>query len=166
MSEITIAQSQGALIIVPTSINTKYCPTAALWQEKQPAKSTPPIGANLATTPAPRNATTKRDHNTPKGGTPKEPSQQPKKSRQGPGVEKPAFVKSEMGMFYLKNPAMKLESVFPKELDVKLCADYTCKDHKCNAENCAFTHPHQPRDIEKLDIEKLLISSNTTSMVI
>ena len=127
VTEITTAQSQGAPIIVPASIITKYCPTASLWQEKQPTKSTPPSSTNLATTPAPRNATTKRDHNTPEGGTPKEPSQQQKKTRRGPGVERPAFIKSEMGTLYLTNPAMKLGSVFPKELAVALCAYHMCK---------------------------------------
>ena len=50
---------------------------------------------------------------------------------------------------------MKLGYVFPKERVVMLCADYTCKSCKCNAENSAFAHPRQPRDIEKLDIEKI-----------
>ena len=73
MAKITIAQSQGAPIIVPGSIIAKYCPTAALWQEKHPAKSSPTSTTNqAATTPAPQNANTKRDHNTPEGGTPKE----------------------------------------------------------------------------------------------
>ena len=71
-----------------------------------------------------------------------------------------------MGMFYLKSPAMKLESVFPKELAVKLYANYTCKGCECNAENCSFAHPCQPRDIEQSDIEKMFVSSNRTSMVI
>ena len=53
VSEITIAQSQGAPIIVP-GIIVKYCPTAALWQEKQPANSSPMNTTNqAATTPAP-----------------------------------------------------------------------------------------------------------------
>ena len=90
------------------------------------AKSTSPSGANPATTPAPRNATTKRDHNTPEGRTPREPQQHQKKTHQIV-VERPAFVKTEMSMFYLKNPAMKLGSVFPKELAVMLCANYMCK---------------------------------------
>jgi hypothetical protein len=54
VSEFTIAQSQGAPIIVPGSIIAKYCPTAALWKEKQRAKSSPTITTNqAATTPAP-----------------------------------------------------------------------------------------------------------------
>ena len=66
-----------------------------------------------------------------------------KKTRRAPGVERPAFVKSEMGMFYLKNPAMMKGSVFPKELAVTLCADYTRKGCECNAENCTNAHPCQ-----------------------
>jgi hypothetical protein len=65
-TEVIIAQSQGAPIIVLASIITKYCPTAALWQEKLPTKSNSPISTNLATTHVPCNATNKRDHNTPK----------------------------------------------------------------------------------------------------
>ena len=58
-----------------------------------------------------------------------------------------AFVKSKMGMFYLENPAMKYGSIFSKELAVAICVDYTCKGCKCNAENCTFAQPRQPRDI-------------------
>ena len=72
------------------------------------------------------------------------------------GFSEAAFVKSEMGMFYLKNPAMNLVFVFPKEIAVKLCVDYTCKGCKCNAKNCAFSHPHQPNDIDKPDIAKIV----------
>jgi hypothetical protein len=71
-----------------------------------------------------------------------------------------------MGMFYLKNPATKMGSVFLKELAVALCVDYTCKGHKCNAENCVFAYPRQPKDIENRTLRKLLVSSNRTSMVI
>ena len=60
-----------------------------------------------------------------------------------------------MGMFYPKNPAMKLGFIFPKDLAVLLCVDYTCKGCNCNAENCTFAHPRQPKDIDKLDFEKI-----------
>ena len=60
-----------------------------------------------------------------------------------------------MGMFYLKNPVMMKGSVFPKELAVVLCVNYTCKGCKCTVEKCVFAHPRQPKDIEKLDIDKI-----------
>ncbi len=78
VTKITIAQSQGAPVIVPRSIIAKYFPTAASGQEKTPA---------AAATSTPRNANAKRDQTTPEGGTPKEPSQHQKKKRQTPGVE-------------------------------------------------------------------------------
>ena len=54
VSKITIAQSQGAPVIVPGSIIAKYCPTAALWQGKKPAKTYPMSTTNKAAiTPAP-----------------------------------------------------------------------------------------------------------------
>ena len=58
VSKINIAQSQGAPIIMPASIITKYCPTESLWQEKKMAKSSPPSSTNRATTPAPSDANT------------------------------------------------------------------------------------------------------------
>ena len=58
-------------------------------------------------------------------------------------------------MFYLKNPAMKSASVFPKELAVTLCVDYTCKGRECTVEKFAFAYPRQPKDIEKSDVEKI-----------
>ena len=70
-------------------------------------------------------------------------------------MERPAFVKTKMGMFYLKNPAMMKGSIFPKELAVTLCVDYTCKGCKCIAEKCAFADTRPPKDIEKSDIEKI-----------
>jgi hypothetical protein len=86
VSEITIAQSQGAPIVVPGSIVAKYCPTASLWQENKSAKaSTTNTNNQVAATSTPLNANAKRDQMTPEGGTPKEPSQQQKKKSQTPG---------------------------------------------------------------------------------
>ena len=58
-------------------------------------------------------------------------------------------------MFYLKDPAIKLGYVFPKELAVTLCTNYTCKGCECNAESFEFSHPRLPKDIEKSNIEKI-----------
>ena len=53
VSEITIAQSQGAPVIVPGSIISKYFPTAALRQENKSAKaSTTNTNNQAAVTPA------------------------------------------------------------------------------------------------------------------
>jgi hypothetical protein len=57
-----------------------------------------------------------------------------------------------MGMFYLKNPAMLKDCVFPKDFAKALCVDYMCKGLKCANENCPFAHPRQPKDIEMSDI--------------
>jgi hypothetical protein len=159
VSEITIAQSQGAPIVVPGSIIAKYCPTATLWQDKNPAK-TNPMGttSQAATTPAPQNANAKRDNNTPEGGTLKDPSQQQKRTRRTPGMERSAFARKDLGMFYLKNPAMLKGNVFPKELAKALCVPYTCKGLECpDKENCPFAHPCQATDIEMSDVEKIAI---------
>ena len=57
VSEVTIAQSQGAPIVVPGSIIAKYCPTASLWQENKSAKaSTTNTNNHAAATSTPQNA--------------------------------------------------------------------------------------------------------------
>jgi hypothetical protein len=148
VSEITIAQSQGAPVIVPRSIIAKYCPTAASGQEKTPAS---------AVTSTPQNANPTRDQTTPEGGNPKEPSQQQKRSRRTPGVERPAFDMKKMGMFYLKNPAMSKGAVFPKELSKQIYAPYVCKELECPDEQCPHAHPCQASDIDPSDVEKIAV---------
>ena len=61
-----------------------------------------------------------------------------------------------MGMFYLKNPAMLIGAVFPKELSKQICVPYTCKELKCkDEENCPFAHPRNASEIESSDVEKI-----------
>ena len=152
VSEITIAQSQGSPVIVPRSIISKYCPTVALGQEKNPARTN-----QVATTPAPQNANTKRDHKTTKDGTSKEPTQQHRKKRQTPGVERTNFSRKDLGMFYLKNLAMLTGAVFPKELATAICVPYLCKGLECPNEHCKFAHPRQAADINMSDVQKIAI---------
>jgi hypothetical protein len=163
VSEIAIAQSQGMPIIVPGSIIAKYCLTAALWQENKPAKTNPMGTTTQAATtrPVPQNANAKRDNNTPEGGTLKDPSQQQKRTCRTPGMERSAFARKDLGMFYLKNPAMLKGNVFPKELSKPLCVPYTCKELECNDENFRFAHPRQALDIEISDVEKIAIYFKT-----
>ena len=158
MSEITIAQSQGAPIVVPGSIIAKYCPTESLWQENKSAKaSTTNTNNHAAATSTPRNANAKSDQTTPKGGTPKELSLHKKKKRQTHDVERPAFDMTKMGMFYIKNPAMSKEAVFPKELSKQICVPYVCKELECPDEQCPHAHPCQASVIDPSDVEKIAV---------
>jgi hypothetical protein len=155
VSEVTIAQSQGAPIVVPGSIIAKYCPTG------QDSKSTKAFNSNTsnqaAATSTPRNANAKRDQTTPEAGTQKDSGQQQqKKKRQTPGMERAPFDMKKMGMFYLKNPAMSVALVFPKDLSKPICAPFTCKELECpNEEACKFAHPRNASDIVPSDVEKI-----------
>jgi hypothetical protein len=160
VSEVTIAQSQGAPIVVPGSIIAKYCPTASLWQENKSAKaSTTNTNNQAAATSTPRNVNAKRDQTTPEAGTQKDSGQQQQnKKRQTPGMERAPFNMKNMGMFYLKNPAMSVGNVFPKELSKPICAPFTCKELECpDEEACKFAHPRNASDIETSDVEKIAV---------
>ena len=94
---------------------------------------------------------------TPDAATPKEPSQHQKKKRQTPGVDRPAFNMKNMGMFYLKNPAMSKGAVFPKELSKTICVPYVCKELECTEENCPNAHLRNASDIDLSDVEKIAV---------
>jgi hypothetical protein len=45
---------------------------------------------------------------------------------------------------------IKALDIFPKDLPTKICANFTCKGHKCTRENCPYNHP---RNACKLTVE-------------
>ncbi len=47
----------------------------------------------------------------------------------------------DMGMFFLAKHDIRTTDIFPKDLPTKICADFTCKGHKCTRENCPYSHP-------------------------
>ena len=53
-------------------------------------------------------------------------------------------------MFFLKNPNIPPSDIFPKDLPIKLCANFTCKGKECTNTNCGFKHLNKvieiPRD--------------------
>jgi hypothetical protein len=46
-----------------------------------------------------------------------------------------------MGMFFLAKHDIRATDIFPKDLPIKICADFTCKGCKCTRENCPYSHP-------------------------
>ena len=51
-----------------------------------------------------------------------------------------------MGMFYLRNPDMRVEDVVPKDMVEKVCVDYTCnKGRECTKVDCTLLHPCFPK---------------------
>ncbi len=63
----------------------------------------------------------------------------------------------DMGMFYLKNPAMLKGAVFPKELSKTICVLYVCKELECTEENRPNAHPRNASDIDLSDVEKIAV---------
>jgi hypothetical protein len=54
---------------------------------------------------------------------------------------------TDMGMFFLTKHNIKATDIFQKDLPTKICADFTCKGHKCTRENCSYSHPRNARKL-------------------
>ena len=148
VTEFTIAQSQGAPIVVPDSITSKYCP-------KHPKVNVTSV-ATPAAAAANRGVTFKQDNITLDTGTPKDPDQPPKRSCRGSPSDRPAINKKDLGIFYLNDSDMAPAKVFPKDLSARICVDYTCKGCECTAATCSFAHPRNAKDIDQSNREKIV----------
>jgi hypothetical protein len=84
----------------------------------------------------------KHDPSTPDKSTKAAAIQRQKKPRRN-GATDPAKQHhvTDMGMFFLTKHDIKAIDIFPKDLPTKICADFTCKGHKCTKENCPCSHP-------------------------
>jgi hypothetical protein len=54
-----------------------------------------------------------------------------------------------MGIFYLQNPEASAADVFPRDMECKVCPDYTCRGRECTREPCLFKHPRNAREMDK-----------------
>jgi hypothetical protein len=142
------------IIIMPSSI-TAY--TLSAWNNMQ---SCPPKDSVPATTKENANATTpppaqrhgnKRVPTTPNSSDDNSPPrhQKAKKAKKGSKVDGPAKDRKDMGMFFLKNPNINASDVFPRDLSIKLCANFTCKGKECANANCGFKHPTKVGEIPR-----------------
>ncbi len=75
--------------------------------------------------------------------------QKAKKAKKVSKVDGPANDRKEMGMFYLKNPNINPPDVFPKDLPIKLCANFTCKGKEYTDINYGFKHPTKASEIPR-----------------
>ncbi len=153
-TQIQLNQAQMTPIItMPTSV-TAY--TINAWNNTQ---ACPPVGGAPATAGTPPQAHRrgdKRDPATPETPDDTKPSghqQQAKKAKKGgTKADGPAKDKKEMGMFFLKNPNINPSEVFPKDLPIKLCANFTCKGKECTNASCGFKHPTKSSEIPRESI--------------
>ena len=67
-----------------------------------------------------------------------------------------------MGMFYLKHPDCRVADILPKDLEEKICGDYTCKERECTNLKCPFKHPCNPRDMDKVTVIAIARNFATT----
>ncbi len=75
--------------------------------------------------------------------------QKTKKAKKGSKADGPTKDRKEMGMFFLKNPNIIASDVFPKNLLIKLCTNFTCKGKECANANCGFKHPTKAGEIPR-----------------
>jgi hypothetical protein len=142
------------IIIMPSSVsaytlsawsNTQSCPP----QDGVPATMT--AKAKATTPPPAQRCGNKRDPPTPDSSDDNKPSrrQKAKKAKKGSKVDGPAKDRKEMGMFFLKNPNINASDVFPRDLSIKLCANFTCRGKECAHTNCGFKHPIKAGEIPR-----------------
>ena len=65
-------------------------------------------------------------------------------------------------MFYLKHPKSRATDIFPRDLEERICIDFTCKDRECTEENFPFKHPCNPRDMDKNSVIAIFRNIATT----
>ena len=125
LDQVSLAQSQGSLILVQASIVTKYCPESV-----PPGRTIPGLTfSNNPTTKSdqPIRCDTKPNPVTPNSNAPKDRNNQHKKTRPEAGSEQPKFDKKTLSLFHLRNPDINSSTVIPMDLAQKVCVDFTCK---------------------------------------
>jgi hypothetical protein len=61
-----------------------------------------------------------------------------------------------MGMFWLTNPKMKMNEIFPCNLPEKVCIQFCCRGQECKRDLdvvCPFLHPRSLEDLKLETIE-------------
>jgi hypothetical protein len=152
-TQIILHQSQMTPIVVTNSSVTAY--TISAWNnnqgcpQKEGASATKSENKNVSSPLPAQRRGDKRDPTTPKtvDDTTSSGRQKAKKAKKGSKVDGPAKDRKEMGMFFLKNPNINPSDVFPRDLPIKLCANFTCKGKECTNANCGFKHPTKASEI-------------------
>jgi hypothetical protein len=147
-TQLQLNQAQMTPIIIMPSSVTAY--TINAWNNTQTCPPTGGTPVPASTSPQADRRGDKREPTTPDTSVETKPSgrQQAKKAKKASTkADGPAKDRKEMGMFYLKNPNITPSDVFPKDLPIKLCANFTCKGKECTNANCGFKHPTKASEI-------------------
>jgi hypothetical protein len=93
---------------------------------------------------------------TPKGGGKAQAAQRLKKACCSGGATDSAKRNvTNMSMFFLHKPDMKVVEIFPKDMPEKVCANFTCKGRECTMENYVFKHPMKVGELKKETINAI-----------
>ena len=143
--QITLHQSQGTPILVQALVAMKYSPYAATYPIFPKASPLPGNPPESTTRQDAKRTIVTPDHATHTPAT----TEQSKKAKV---IETRGPDRKKLGMFYLKHPDSRATDIFPRNLEEKICIDFTCKDRECTKENCPFKHPRNPRDMDKCSV--------------
>ncbi len=149
------------IIIMPSSVAAYTINTRNNTQTSPHTGSTP---VPASTPPYVHRSGDKRDPTTPDTSDENKPSvcQQAKKAKKASTkADGPAKDRKEMGMFYLKNPNITPSDIFPKDLPIKLCANFTCKGKECTNANCGFKRPNKASKIPRESILAIALHFST-----
>ena len=152
-TQIQLHQAQMTPIVIMPSSITAY--TISSWNDTQicPPRGNSYSGTKCANAKniSPSYDQRRRDPATPKTTDDNNSSgrQKAKKPKKGSKVDGPTKDRKEMGMFYLKNPNINPTEVFPGNMPIKLCANFTCKGKECTNTNCGFKHLTKASEIPR-----------------
>jgi hypothetical protein len=104
------------------------------------------------------NAGARRNLTTPEGKTKPSQTQCQKKQRRTVANDTPKHQNMDMGMFWLRNPRIRIPHVFPANLPKKVCVNFCCRGKECKRENdeaCTFLHHCSVTNLKLKTIEKI-----------
>ena len=150
VEEIRKAQAQGVPILTSSTIVSRFSSSGGVPTPQPTARTTPPTGA--------RNPNEKRVTPPPAVGGDSPPGNPTKKPRRA------TLPKTELGIFYLADPGVSPNKVFPPNLKDKICVNFSCKGRECLVDNCPFTHPRRAKDMDKADVGTIAKHFKTTKV--
>jgi hypothetical protein len=130
------------------------CPDAPHQPNNSGSKPITPNGDKAPCT----SAGDKRNTMTSKSGSKPSPVQRQKKQHLVVTNNTVKCAPSDMGMFWLSNPKMKMNEIFHCDLHEKVCIQFCCRGQECKRElgsNFPFLYPHSSEDL-KLETIKLI----------
>jgi hypothetical protein len=141
--QLALAQSTNSPILIIAATMSKFSNRSLGTNSNMATLAPVPFSASaLPENTQNQRHDAKRDLSTPDKSTKAAATQLQKKPRRNdainPAKQRPVTV---MGVFFLAKHDIRATDIFPKDLPAKICADFTCKGHKCTRENCPCSHP-------------------------